>query len=110
MATKVPKKASREDWHPADIIAALHKNGITLRELARKHGLSSSTTLSKALTQSYPANERRIAAAAGVPVHVMFAGRYFPDGTPMPRGIRGARKLQSTGSRKSCNGNDGQAL
>ena len=39
-----------EDWHHADIIAALHKRNITLSGLSRASGLSS-TTLSNALTR-----------------------------------------------------------
>ena len=91
-----PQKKAPQDWHPADIIAALHKRGITLRALAKECGLTSPTTLSKAMTQSYPASEKRLADAAGVPVQVMFAARYHPDGTPKGRGIRGAHVLHST--------------
>lgn len=106
MANDTVKKASREDWHPADIVAALHKRGFTLRDIARSHGLKDSSTLSKAMIASYPAAERRLAEAAGVPVQVMFAARYTPDGTSIPRGIRGQRKLKSTEFHCQRNGND----
>ncbi len=106
MANSSPKKASREDWHPADIVAVLHKRGYTLRDIARQHGLKDSSTLSKAMVQSYPASERRLAEAAGVPVEVMFAARYYPDGTPVPRGIRGQRTIQFTQFSCQRNGND----
>jgi len=106
MANNSVKKAGREDWHPADIVAALHKRGLTLRDIARNHGLKDSSTLSKAMTASYPAAERRLADAAGVPVEVMFASRYYPDGTPIPRGIRGERKLKSTQLHCQRNGNE----
>ncbi|MEF8769377.1 helix-turn-helix domain-containing protein [Candidatus Accumulibacter contiguus] len=98
MTIQTPKKASQEDWHPADIVAALHKRGITLRALAKQCGLTSPTTLSKAMTHSYPASEKRLADAVGVPVQVMFAARYHPDGTPKGRGIRGAHVLHSSHS------------
>lgn len=39
-----------EDWHPADIIAALRKRGTTLAALSRQSGLSSST-LANALSR-----------------------------------------------------------
>lgn len=42
----------KSDWHPADIIAALRKEGTTLAALSRKAGLSSST-LANALTRPY---------------------------------------------------------
>ena len=105
MAKTLDKKTSREDWHPADILAALHKRGLTLRDIARHYGLKDSSTLSKAMIQSYPAAERRLADAAEVPVHVMFASRYNPDGTPIPRGIRGQRKIKSTEFYCQRNGN-----
>ncbi|MGC3961922.1 MAG: helix-turn-helix domain-containing protein [Rhodocyclaceae bacterium] len=97
------EECSRQDWHPADILAALHKKGITLRSLALRYGLSDSSTLSKAMLHSYPASERRLAEAAGIPVHVMFAARYYPDGEPMPRGVRG---LKSNAVDCHFNGND----
>lgn len=106
MATNSAKKASREDWHPADIVAALHKRGLTLRDIARQHGLKDSSTLSKAMIQSYPAGERRLAEAAGVSVQEMFPSRYYSDGSIVPRGIRGQRKLKSTQNNCQINGND----
>ncbi|MGL5632914.1 MAG: helix-turn-helix domain-containing protein [Azovibrio sp.] len=33
------KKSNLEDWHPADIVAALHKRSYTLRDIVREHGL-----------------------------------------------------------------------
>ncbi|MBP7489794.1 MAG: helix-turn-helix domain-containing protein [Azospira sp.] len=106
MAKTPDKKASQKDWHPADILAALHKRGLTLRDVARKYGLKDSSTLSKAMITSYPASERRLAEAVGVPVQEMFPTRYYKDGTPLPRGIRGARKLKSTQSHYQSNGNE----
>jgi len=110
MANQSSKKTSREDWHPADIVAALHKRGYTLRDIARAEGLNDSSTLSKAMVTSYPAGERRLAKYAGVPVQVMFPTRYFADGTKIPRGIRGDRlRAKSTHSDCHCNGNVLQA-
>ncbi|WP_193388977.1 helix-turn-helix domain-containing protein, partial [Enterobacter hormaechei] len=42
-----------QNWHPADIIAALKKHGTSLAALSRKAGLSSST-LANALTRPWP--------------------------------------------------------
>lgn len=98
MTIQPQKKASPKDWHPADIVAALHKRGMTLRALAKQCGLKTPTTLSKAMTQSYPASEKRLADAAGVPVQEMFGSRYHADGTPKGRGIRGAHVLHSSDS------------
>ncbi len=106
MAVQPPKKASREDWHPARILAVLHMRGITLRELAKQHGLASGSTLSRAMLQSSPLCEQRLADAAGVPVQEMFGARYHADGTPKGRGIRGARILHCKDSYCQHNGNN----
>ena len=110
MASNGVKKASRKDWHPADIVAALHKRGYTLRDIAREERLCDSSTLSKAMVTSYPAAERRLAKYAGVPVQVMFPTRYAEDGTKIPRGIRGER-IRAKFTQSSCqsNGNFGAA-
>ena len=105
MATNSTKKASREDWHPADIKAALDKAGWTLRALAKHHGLSSSTTLSHTFLRSYPLNEKRIADAIGVTPQEIWPSRYDEEGTKKPRGLR-ALRLKSTQSRCQRNGNE----
>jgi lambda repressor-like predicted transcriptional regulator len=88
MTTRTAKKTSLQDWHPADIKAALHKKNITLAGIARAHGMTSSSTLSRAFSSSYPISEQRIAAAIGVPVQEIWPSRYYTDGTPKPRGFR----------------------
>lgn len=88
MTAASAKKASREDWHPADIKAALHKRGITLRAIADAHGLSDHTGLSAAMVRSYPINERRIADAIGIHPKEIWPSRYNADGTQKPRGFR----------------------
>lgn len=113
MTTNTAKKAGLKDWHPADIKAALEKAGWSLAELAREHDLSSSSSLSHTFTSSYPLNERRIANALGVPPQTIWPSRYYPDGTPRPRGIRALRATrsngQSTARSSACNGKTQQA-
>ncbi|HIE9492927.1 TPA: helix-turn-helix domain-containing protein [Klebsiella quasipneumoniae subsp. quasipneumoniae] len=53
------------DWHPADIIAALKKRGMSLAAVSRNAGLASST-LANALTRRWPKGERLIAEALDV--------------------------------------------
>lgn len=103
MNTKAPKKASQEDWHPADVIAALRKRGITLRALAIKHGIKDSSSFSAALVRSLPANEKRIAEALDMHPQDLWPSRYFADGTRKPQGFRA---IQSTAVARACNGND----
>lgn len=62
------------DWHPADIIAALHKVGWSLRQLAFNHGLGEST-LRAALRNSSPRSEAIISAALSLPVSAIWPAR-----------------------------------
>lgn len=63
------------DWHRVDIVAALHKNGTTMRALSRKAGLAADT-LKNALTRPYPKAERIIAAAIGQEPSIIWPSRY----------------------------------
>ena len=74
------KKTSRKDWHPADIVAALHKRGITLRKLAEQHGVTGRAVIYALRSRCLP-SERRIADAIGVPAKQIWPSRYNPDGS-----------------------------
>jgi len=102
MTTRTVKKASQEDWHPADIKAALHKRGITLAGIAQAYGLKDSTSLSATFTRSLPANERRIAAALGLHPKEIWPSRYYENGEPRPRGFRA---VQCNAASRVVNGN-----
>jgi len=70
-----------QNWHPADIIAELHKRGTTLAALSRQSGLCSST-LSNALCRRWPRGEMLIAKALDMTPAEIWPTRYFhPDGT-----------------------------
>lgn len=73
----------QEDWHHADIIAALHKRKITLSGLSRASGLSS-TTLSNALTRPWPKGEFIIAQALGIHPSEIWPSRYYDIATHQP--------------------------
>lgn len=66
----------KEDWHKADIIAALRKRGTSLAALSRAFGLSS-TTLSNTLHRPWPKGERVIAEVIGVPASEIWPSRYY---------------------------------
>ncbi|WP_306603875.1 helix-turn-helix domain-containing protein [Azonexus sp.] len=107
MSKNTAKKASQEDWHPADILAALHKRGITLLEVARRHNIRGSSTLSKAMNQTaYPINEKRLADVLGLHPMDIWPTRYNADGT---RKSFGLRALKSTQSDCQHNGNNRMA-
>ncbi|WP_032092026.1 helix-turn-helix domain-containing protein [Necropsobacter rosorum] len=68
------KKTANRDWHRADILAALRKNGWSLRSLANA-GNVSYNTLKSALDKPYPKMERLIANAVGVAPEEIWAAR-----------------------------------
>ncbi|PWD64442.1 helix-turn-helix domain-containing protein [Pectobacterium parmentieri] len=65
-----------EDWHKADIIAALRKKGTTVTEVSRNAGLSS-TTLANALSRPWPKGEYLIAQVIGIAPEEIWPSRYF---------------------------------
>ena len=69
------KKAAPEDWHRADIVAAVRKKGLSLRAIAVHEGLSPGA-LSNALDRPWPKGERLIAAAIGVDPELIWPTRY----------------------------------
>ncbi|TCV99030.1 helix-turn-helix domain-containing protein [Biostraticola tofi] len=68
------------DWHPADIIAALRKRGTSLAAVSRAAGLSSST-LANALTRPWPKGEWLIADALEIHASEIWPGRYIDPKT-----------------------------
>ena len=66
---------NRQDWHPADIIAALKKRGTSMAAVSRNAGLASST-LANTLTNHWPKGEKLIAEALGVPPAEIWPSRY----------------------------------
>ncbi len=100
MANHPAKKTSQEDWHPADILAAVRKSGWTFAALAEHHGLERST-LTHALARSYPKAEQRIADAIGVAPQVIWPSRWNQDGTRKPRG---AHVLQCSARERAQHG------
>ncbi|ATO31603.1 MULTISPECIES: helix-turn-helix domain-containing protein [Dickeya] len=70
----------KNDWHPADIIAALRKKGTTLAAVSRAAGLSSST-LANALSRPWPKGEWLIADALGIHPSEIWPSRYYDPET-----------------------------
>ncbi|MFZ4833933.1 helix-turn-helix domain-containing protein [Rouxiella sp. Mn2063] len=70
----------KQDWHHADIIAALRKQGTTLAAVSRAAGLSSST-LANALSRPWPKGEWLIANALGIHPSIIWPSRYFDPKT-----------------------------
>ena len=80
MQQHTPHKKARlqkQDWHPADIVAALWKRGITLRRLSRDNGYS--RCLNTALREPWLQAEQIIAEAIGIPAEEIWPTRYTRD-------------------------------
>lgn len=78
----------RQNWHHADIIAALKKRGTSLAALSRRAGLSSST-LANALYRPWPKGESIIAQALDVEPENIWPERYVDvQGAPVVRKLR----------------------
>lgn len=76
-----PKKPVPEDWHPADIKAALDKAGWSFRQLGAHYGYLTNS-LTDVLRKPWPKAERIVAAAIGVKPQTIWPSRYNADGTP----------------------------
>ncbi|WP_072017536.1 helix-turn-helix domain-containing protein [Erwinia typographi] len=70
------KEVIGADWHRIDIVAALHKQGVTMRGLSSQAGLGPDT-LKNALYRSYPKGERIIASALNVEPARIWPSRYM---------------------------------
>ncbi|PHM49544.1 transcriptional regulator [Xenorhabdus sp. KK7.4] len=66
----------KNDWHQADIIAALRKRGTTLVAVSRESGLSSST-LANTLSRPWPKGEWIIANYLEIHPSEIWPSRYF---------------------------------
>jgi Ner family transcriptional regulator len=72
------------DWHPADVLAALKKRGLSLAGVSVTNGYHP-TAAGKALKQPWPAMEKLIAEALGLTPAVIWPSRYDAQGQPRPR-------------------------
>lgn len=89
-----PKKPAPQDWHRADIKAALEKRGFSLSKLSRLNGFAR-TACALALHQPWPKMERLIAGALNKQPREIWPTRYNEDGTPKKgRGEGGPGRLE----------------
>ncbi|MFI8317647.1 helix-turn-helix transcriptional regulator [uncultured Kosakonia sp.] len=77
-----------QNWHHADILAALKKRGMSLAALSRAAGLSSST-LANTLYRPWPKGEYIIAHALDLAPDAIWPERYKDaQGNKIRRGLR----------------------
>jgi Ner family transcriptional regulator len=92
-----PRPSPPADWHPADVIAALHKVGLSLRRLSSACGYSPHT-LRHALRHFYPRAEQLIADALGLAPSDIWPSRYVDDGTNNQRTGRPRNRISTNDS------------
>lgn len=102
-----PKKPAPQDWHRADIKAALEKAGWTLRALSLAVGYSVHS-LKACLHTPWPNAEAVIASALDMKPETIWPTRYNADGTPKRKRterscIRQTGRLQSSTTVKCRN-------
>lgn len=78
------KKSTPQDWHRADIKAALEKAGWSLQRLSRANGYQTGS-LRMALRVPWPKAEALIAAVIEITPQTIWPSRYRPDGSPKSR-------------------------
>lgn len=67
---------TNQDWHRADVVAAVRKRGKTVRQLSIDSGLSPNT-LKSALQFKYPKGEKIIADFLGLEPEQIWPSRYI---------------------------------
>lgn len=107
-----PKKPASKDWHRADIVAAVHKQGTTFQKLSLSLGYNDGV-LRNALNFPAPKYERQIAEFLGTTPQKIWPSRYNVDGTPKSgRGERGLgrykAKFNGSQGRRNVNFNGGE--
>lgn len=93
-AMNTEQKAKQQDWHRADIKAALEKAGWSLRKLAIARGYFPGA-LRNPLNGPWPKGERIIAEAIGTTAQVIWPSRYHENGT-----AKSGRKERDVGINK----------
>lgn len=94
------KKTSHQDWHPAEVVAAMRMKGYSLRQLALLNGYGNANSLTSALRRPYPLAEALIAEALELKPEVIWPTRYGRDGEPN-RGPRGMKALLPANAKPS---------
>lgn len=80
------KKPAAQDWHWADVLAALRKRGWSLRQVGYREGYADSNTLGEVARRPYPKAEATLARYIGVkhPMEI-WPSRYDHRGKPNRR-------------------------
>ncbi len=97
------KNQPTQDWHPADIQAALKKAGWSYARISRVNKYARSSA-NNAIRTPWPRMELLIATAIGTTPQLIWPSRYNEDGTPKSgRGQRGLGRYKRKASRPASN-------
>lgn len=89
--------SAQEDMHAADVIAALHKRNLSLRQIAQANGYAH---ISRVLYGPWLAAEQLVAKALGVKPQEIWPSRYL-DPADRARAFQLTRKIKVTMPRKT---------
>jgi len=92
---------TQEDWHPADVIAALRKRNISLRQLAAQHQYSH---IQRVLTSPWLAAEQIVAKALDKKPEEIWPSRYV-NPEARQHAYRLTRKIKVSKPRANTGGN-----
>lgn len=87
-----PVARAQEDWHPADVIAALRKRNLSLRQLAAQNRYSH---IQRVLTSPWLAAEQIVAKALDKKPEEIWPSRYL-DPANRQRAYQLTRKIKVT--------------
>ncbi|MDO8776221.1 MAG: helix-turn-helix domain-containing protein [Burkholderiaceae bacterium] len=88
--------SAQEDMHPADVIAALHKRNLSMRQIAQANGYAH---ISRVLYGRWLAAEQLVAKALGMKPEDIWPSRYL-DPADRARAFQLTRKIKITMPRK----------
>lgn len=88
------RRSPAAGWHPAEIVAAVHKRGERLNSLAEKHGFNA-YSMSKALRLCFPACHDVLAKFIGVPRQTIWPKFYDAEGNRVSARERRRRQKRS---------------
>lgn len=79
----VAPKHRAEDWHPADIKAALEKAGYSFARIARENGYKGSRSTSNVLRLQWPRMEALVGELLDLHPMEIWPSRYDTHGNPL---------------------------
>lgn len=96
---------AQDDWHPADVIAALRKRNLSLRQLAAQHQYSH---IQRVLTSPWLAAEQIVAKALDKRPEEIWPSRYL-NPADRQRAYRLTRKIKVSKPRSHAGNQIGRA-